>query len=72
MTYKKCQKQPLKEEIYSAESRLKVLKNKFNHVTCELQLILSFTDFAHICSLFLISNDRSYLQKHDKIQQNKF
>ena len=28
-------------------------------------------DFAHICSLFLISNDRS-LEKHDKIQQKKF
>ena len=47
-----------KRGIYSAESRLKVLKNKFNHVTFELQLILHFIDFAHICSLFLISNDR--------------
>ena len=32
---------------------------------------MNFIDFAHICSLFLISNDRS-LAKHDKIQQKKF
>ena len=47
------------------------MRNKFNHVKCELQIILNFIDFAHICSLFLISNDQS-LEKHDKIQQNTF
>ena len=36
-----------------------------------LKIILNFIDFAHICSLFLISNDRS-LEKHDKIQQKEF
>ena len=71
MTYRKCQRQLLKAEIDSKESRLKVLRNKFNHVKCELQIILNFIDFAHICSLFLISNDQS-LEKHDKIQQKKF
>ena len=71
MTYRKCQRQLLKAEIDSKESRLKVLRNKFNHVKCELQIILNFIDFAHICSLFLISNDRS-LEKRDKIQQKKF
>ena len=71
MTYRKCQRQLLKAEIDSKESRLKVLRNKFNHVKCELQIILNFIDFAHICSLFFISNDRS-LEKHDKTQQNKF
>ena len=71
VTYKKCQRQLLKAEIDSKESRLKVLRNKFNHVKCELQIILNFIDFAHICSLFLISNDQS-LEKHDKIQQKKF
>ena len=30
-----------------------------------------FFNFPHISSLFLISNDRS-LEKHDKLQQNKF
>ena len=58
-------------EIDSKESLLKVLRNKFNHVKCELHIILNFTDFAHICSLFLISNDPS-LEKHDKTQQKKF
>ena len=71
MTYRKGQRQLLKAEIDSKESRLKVLRNKFNHVKCELQIILNFIDFAHICSLFLISNDRS-LEKRDKIQQQKF
>ena len=47
------------------------MRNKFNHVKRELQIILNFIDFAHICSLFLVSNDRS-LEKHDKIQQKKF
>ena len=55
----------------SEESRLKVLRNKFNHVKCELQIILNFFDFAHIYCLFLTSNDRS-LEKHDKMQQKKF
>ena len=71
MTYRKCQRQLLKAEIDSKESRLKVLRNKFNHVKRELQIILNFIDFAHIYSLFLISNDRS-LEKHDKIKQKKF
>ena len=71
MNYRKCQRQLLKAEIDSKESRIKVLRNKFNHVKCELQIILNFIDFAHICSLFLISNDRS-LEKHDKIQQQNF
>ena len=67
-TYRKCQRQLLKAETDNKESRLKVLRNKFNLVKCEL---LNFMDFAHICFLFLISNDQS-LEKHDKIQQNKF
>ena len=71
MTYRKCQRQLLKAEIYSKESHLKVLRNTFNNVKCEMQIILNFIDFSHICSLFLISNDRS-LEKHDKIQQKKF
>ena len=71
MTYRNCQRQLLKGAIDSKESRLKLLRDKFNHVKCELQLILNFIDFAHICSLFLISNDQS-LEKHDKIQQKKF
>ena len=58
-------------EIDSKEPRLKVLRNKFNHVKCELHIILNFIDFAHIFCLFLISNDRS-LEKHDKTQQKKF
>ena len=57
MTYRKCQRQLLKAGIDSKESRLKVLRNNFNHVKCELQIILNFIDLAHICSLFLISND---------------
>ena len=32
MTYRKCQRQLLKAEIDSKESRLKVLRNRFNHV----------------------------------------
>ena len=47
------------------------MRNKFNHVKCELQIILNFIDFAHIRFLFLIGNDQS-LEKHDKTQQKKF
>ena len=47
------------------------MRNKFNHVKCELQIIFNFIDFAHIRFLFLISNDQS-LEKHDKTQQKKF
>ena len=71
MTNRKYQRQLLKAETDSKESRLKVLRNKFNHVKCELQIILNFIDFADICSLFLLSNDQS-LENHDKIQQKEF
>ena len=71
MTNRKCQRQLLKAKTDSKESRLKVLRNKFNHVKCELQIILNFIDFADICSLFLLSNNQS-LEKHDKIHQNNF
>ena len=71
MTNRKCQRQLLKAETDSKESRLKVLRNKFNHVKCELQITLNFIDFADICSLFLLSNNQS-LEKHDKIHQNNF
>ena len=46
---------------------MKVLRD----LKCELQVILNFTEFAHICSLFFITNDQS-LEKHDEIQQKKF
>ena len=71
LTHKNCQSNLLITEINLKNSRLRVLKmNFFFSVEC-LEIVLNCTDFAQVCSLFLVSND-VILKPHYSIQKNKF
>ena len=71
LTYKNCQRNLLITEINLKKSRLRVLKKEFYLLHSELKSVLNCIDFAHVCSLFLSSND-VILKSHDSIQQKKF
>ena len=71
LTYKNGQRNFLITEINLKKSRLRVLKKEFYLLHSELKSVLNGIDFAHVCSLFLSSND-VILKSHDSIQQNKF
>ena len=70
-SYKTCQHNLLLTEINLKRSHLRVLKNEFYLFHNELKSVLSCIDFAHVCSLFLSSNN-VILKSHDSIQQKKF
>ena len=67
LTYKNCQRNLLITEINLKKSRLRVLKKEFYLLHSELKSVLNCIDFAHVCSLFLSSNDL-ILKSHDSIQ----
>ena len=65
--YRKCQLRLLEEEeIKSEQKRINTLENDTQRVKEELQRTFSVLDFSYICSLFLVTNDKSILC-HDKI-----
>ena len=71
LTHKNCQSNLLITEINLKKSCLRVLKmNFFFSVEC-LEIVLSCTDFDHVCSLFLCSND-VILKPHYSIQKKEF
>ena len=70
LTYKNCQRNLLITEINLKKSRLRVLKKEFYLLHSELKSVLNCIDFAHVCSLFLSSND-VILKSHDSIQQKE-
>ena len=67
--YRKCQLRLPEEEIKLKQKRLIVLK-MIRRVKEELQITFSVLDFSFICSLFLITNDKSILH-HNNIHQWK-
>ena len=71
LTYKNCQRNFLITEINLKKSHLRVLKKEFYHLHSELKSVLNCINFAHVCSLFLSSND-VILKWHDSTQQKKF
>ena len=50
---------------------MRTLQNEFNRLRSDLQFSLNCINFAHISTIFLISND-NILKSHDPIQQKKF
>ena len=68
LTYRNCQRNLLITEINLKKSRLRVLKKEFYLLHSEFKSVSNYIDFAHVCSLFLSSND-VILQSHDSIQQ---
>ena len=58
----------MEEEIKSKQNRINTLEKDTQRVKEELTL--SVLDFSHICSLFLVANDKSILH-HDNIQKRR-
>ena len=71
LTDKNCQCNLLITEINLKKSCFRVLKKEFYLLHSELKSVLSCIDFAHVCTLFLSSND-VILKSYDSIQQKKF
>ena len=58
-TYKQCQKQLLKQEIMDKVSIISRQKKEFTALKKLIEKKLSIIDFAHICCLFLVCNDKN-------------
>ena len=70
LVYKICQTKLLEEEIRGKRTRINTLENDAKKIKEELQGKLSCLDFSYICSLFLVTNDKSVFH-HDNIQKRK-
>ena len=70
LTYRQCQLKLLQEDICHLKSDIRVLKKEFNSNHSLLQHEIGFIDFAHVCSLFLRSNNRILASK-SATQQKK-
>ena len=57
-TYKQCQRPLLKEEIKEKGSIISKQKKEFTALKKLIKKKLSIIDFAHICCLFLVGNDK--------------
>ena len=57
-TYKQCQRQLLKQEIKEKISTISKQKKEFTALKKLIKNKLSIIDFAHICCLFLVGNDK--------------
>ena len=68
--YRTCQQSLLAREITNKKRELRTLTSSLDKVKKELQVQLSSIDFTHICTLFLISNDKS-LKKKREVQNKK-
>ena len=60
-TYRQCQRKLLKQEI-SNKRRARLLKKDLVSARNDLMCKLRWTDFNHVCNLFLLGNDKA-LQK---------
>ena len=69
LTYSRPQQLLLSEEIRCKKRRLRQLF-EYNCIKQELQYQLSLTDFMHVSSLLLVSNDK-VIRKNDKVNGKK-
>ena len=69
--YQQCQLNLLQEKISQKKSDIRALRKEFDFLHSTLQAETSFTDFAHVRSLFSGHNDKVLKQK-STIQQQKF
>ena len=60
----------MEEEIGGKRTRINTLENDAKKIKEELQGKLSCLDFSYICSLFLVTNDKSILH-HENILKRK-
>ena len=69
LTYSRPQQLLLSEEIQCKKRRLRQLF-EYDCIKQELQYQLSLTDFMHVSSLLLVSNDK-VIRKNDKVNGKK-
>lgn len=57
-TYRVCQTRLLNEEISNKKSKIRQHKTEHENLKCLLHNTLSFIDYTHVCTMFLVSNDK--------------
>ena len=60
-TYRKCQRQLLKQEIKDKANIICKQKKEFNSLKMSIKSKVSILDFSHISCLFLVGNDKKIL-----------
>ena len=60
-TYRKCQRQLLKQEIKDKANIICKQKKEFNSLKMSIKSKVSIIDFSHISCLFLVGNDKKIL-----------
>ena len=68
--YKQCQIRLLKEEISNKKSIIRQRQSELVLLKNQLKASMNVIDYAHICSIFLISNDKVVTKQKD-IQDRK-
>ena len=68
--YRQCQIRLLKEEISNKKSIIRQRQSELVLLKNHLKASMNVIDYAHICSIFLISNDKM-LTKQKDIQDHK-
>ena len=68
--YKQCQLRLLKEEISNKKSIIRQRQSELVLLKNQLKASMNVIDYAHICSIFLISNDKVVTKQKD-IQDRK-
>ena len=61
-TYKQCQRELLKQEIKKKMSIISIQMKEFTALKKLIESKLSIIDFAHICCLFFVGNDKKSLK----------
>ena len=69
-TYTQCQIRLLKEEISVKRSRIRQLKTENETLNILLRNTLSFIDYTHVCTMFLVKND-IIINKHQLVHNRK-
>ena len=68
--YRQCQLRLLREEISQKKRRINTLNKQFELHKQNLVSILSYFDFIHISSIFLVKNDK-LLSLHQRVHDKK-
>ena len=69
-TYRICQVQLLNQELTEKHKSKDRLVKELDEVKIRIQSKVRFVDFSHICTLFLVSNDRK-INRVKEVQVNK-
>ena len=65
ITYKECQLQLLNQEIKDKKTIISRQKKEFDKIKKGIKVEISYLDFAHVCCLFLVQNDKKLTKVKD-------